>query len=312
MDIVRLFADFHVPIASPGQRHHRQGWVNTPCPFCTGNPGNHLGYCTDPRSEFFGRFVCHRCGGKGTLRVLARLLRVEDEGRLLAMMAKYGGAVPIRHLPPPRREKVPRTADLPPQMRCLREVPGAVRYLLGRGFNPEELGRDWDVRATGPGAVVRGKDGGGLDFSYRLIIPVYRHGKLVTYQGRDWTGKSPRKYLACPPWAEGWPIKELLYGLDGETGDEVVLMEGVTDVWRWGRGGAVACFGIKHRPAQVRELARRWDRVRVAFDPEAAAQGQARRIIRELEEWGLEVSKMRLPKGMDPGDMTREDLKSLK
>lgn len=303
-----LYRDFHVPVAGPGDRHYGgEGWVNTPCPFCSGNPGNHLGYCVDPASRFAGRFVCHRCGGKGTLRALSRLLRVEDEGRLWAIMAKYGSVTPRAALAPTRKAKVLRTVDLPPLTRRLGEVPGAVRYLRGRGFDPEEIERLWRVGATGPGSVVKGKSGS-LDMSYRIIIPVLLNGRVVTYQGRDWTGKSPRKYLACLPELEGWPIKETLYGLD-EAGDsqEVALMEGVTDVWRWGPG-AVACFGVKHRPEQVRLLARRFDRVLVAFDPEGGAKVQSRRILRELKELGVEVRRLLLPKGKDPGDMAREDL----
>jgi len=311
MDIERMFSDFHLPIASPGERHYHLGWLHTPCPFCSGNAGNHLGYCMDPASRFFGRFICYRCGGKSTMRVLSRLLRIDDEARLLAIMAKYSIAPQTRHLIPPRKRKLAREVNFPPLTRSLGEVPGAVRYLLGRKFDPDEIQDLWRIMATGPGSVVRTREGKSVDFSYRIIIPVFLRGKMVTYQGRDWTGKSSRKYLACPPEAEGYPIKDLLYGADEaeESGDgEAVLMEGVTDVWRWGPG-AVACFGIKHSPHQIRELARRFDRVTMAFDPEGTARMQARRIAKELEWLGLEVRSPRLPWGKDPGDMEREDLR---
>ncbi len=315
MDVRRLFTDFHLPIASPGERHYHQGWLNTPCPFCSGNPGNHLGYCYDPTSRFFGRFVCYRCGGKGTLRVLSKLLRIDDDVRLIGIIAKYGITPGMRRpiLPPTKRRKLAREADLPPLLRRLKEVPGAVRYLVGRKFDPEEIEGLWKVMATGPGSIIRSEDGRSVDFSYRIIVPVFLKGKLVTYQGRDWTGKSSKKYLACPPWAEDYPIKDTLYGADEaeeSENNEVVLMEGVTDVWRYGPG-AVACFGIKHRSSQIRELARRFDRVTVAFDPEGAAKIQARKIARELEEWGLEVKSTRLPRGKDPGDMNRNELKKI-
>jgi len=318
MDIARLFTDFHLPIASPGERHYHQGWINTPCPFCSGNPGNHLGYCYDPTSKFFGRFVCYRCGGKGTLRVLSRLLRIDDEIRLIGIVAKYGIITSWTRNPPTttltkKKKLSTKEANLPPLIRCLKEVSGAVRYLRGRKFDPEEIEGLWKVMATGPGSVIRTGDGKSVDFSYRIIIPVFRKGKLVTYQGRDWTGKSSKKYLACPPWAEGWPIKDTLYGVDeaDDAGNgDAVLMEGVTDVWKYGPG-AVACFGIKHRQTQIRELARRFDRVTIAFDPEGAARIQARKITRELEEWGLEVRSPRLPRGKDPGDMDREELRRM-
>lgn len=307
MNLIKLFRDFHIPMASPGQRHYRQGWVNTPCPFCTGHPGNHLGYCIDSKSEFFGRFVCHRCGGKNTFRTISKLLGIEEEARVWSIIGQYGGATKRTILSTRMVLRPPRNVDLPPRTTRLMEVPGAIRYLKGRKFDPEEIEQVWKVMATGPGAVVKSKDGKQLDFSYRLIIPVYHQDKLVTYQGRDWTGKSSRKYLACLPELESRSIKSLLYGMDLVSTNETVLMEGVTDVWRYG-AGAVACFGVKYHQNQVRELLKRFDRIVMAFDPEAVAKIQTWKLMRELKENGVDVIRMKLPKGRDPGDMTREEL----
>ena len=42
MDIVQLYQDHNVDFMTEGHPHCRPGWVNTVCPFCTGNPGYHL------------------------------------------------------------------------------------------------------------------------------------------------------------------------------------------------------------------------------------------------------------------------------
>jgi len=311
MNFHQLVKDFKLPYSSPGQRHYRQGWINMPCPFCSGNPGNHLGFCLDPSSIFHGRFVCHRCGGKNTFQVISKLLQITEEEKVWGLLFRYHitRSAPLPVTKPKLRMKPLRNVNLPPKTMCLGKVLGAVRYLRKRGFDFEELEALWGVQATGPGSLVN-TERGSLDFSYRLIIPIYHQDKLVTYQGRDWTGKSTKKYLFAPPEIESRSAKNLLYGLEKVESDEVVLMEGVTDVWRYGKG-AVACFGISYSQQQMLELAKRFTKVIVVFDWEARARLQARKLIKELEEWGVDCTMVKLPKGKDPAEMNREELKGL-
>jgi hypothetical protein len=44
MDIIGLYRDFGIEHRTEGHKHCRPGWVNTECPFCTGNAGLHLGW----------------------------------------------------------------------------------------------------------------------------------------------------------------------------------------------------------------------------------------------------------------------------
>ena len=44
MDVLRLYQDYGVDHLTEGHKHCRDGWVNTPCPFCSGNDGYHLGW----------------------------------------------------------------------------------------------------------------------------------------------------------------------------------------------------------------------------------------------------------------------------
>jgi hypothetical protein len=308
MDIVQLLKQFHINPAGPGQRHYRKGWVNLPCPFCSGHPGNHLGFCVDPKSRFFNRFVCHRCGGKGTFRALKAILRIEDDWRVSELIQRFGGTTGEWRPQQKPAKRIIREIRLPPNSKKLTSVAGAASYLKSRGFDPEEIEEVWGVVATGPNSKV-----GRVDYSFRLIIPVTLGGKVVTYQSRDWTGKCDpkRKYLACLPEFESVPIKDTLYGLDQSDGMGMVrLMEGVTDVWRWGPG-ALGIFGMKVTQNQILEIIRRFDQAVLMLDEEGEARKKARQTAAELTCWGLETQRVRLPRGKDPGSMNQEELRRL-
>lgn len=194
--------------------------------------------------------------------------------------------------------------SLPPGTKKLKDVKGACVYLERRGFDPSQLVEEWDVSATGPGAVV-----GNLNYSYRVIIPVYFKGKVVSYQGRDWTSKSRMKYLACPPEMEGFPIKHTLYGIDKVKGkSKVIVVEGVTDVWNV--KGSVGCYGIKYVDEQLRLLLE-FDEIDILFDLDTQAKHQCRKIIRKLEEEGKKVRRLRLPNGKDPAELTEREIREV-
>ena len=56
MDIERIYRDYNIPHATEGHKHCREGWVNTACPFCSGNEGLHLGY-----NNADDYYFCWRC-----------------------------------------------------------------------------------------------------------------------------------------------------------------------------------------------------------------------------------------------------------
>lgn len=74
----------------------------------------------------------------------------------------------------------------------------------------------------------------------RLIIPVYKDGKLIFYQGRDLTGLHQKKYLSATTSREN-----VLYGYDNllsHTNDPLYIVEGFFDAYAL---NGVALFGNK-------------------------------------------------------------------
>lgn len=185
-------------------------------------------------------------------------------------------------------------------------MPHHARYLSRRGFDPEQIVKQWGVMSTGPIAPLV-TDGKALDYSHRIIIPIEWGGKVVSFQGRDVTNRHPLKYMACPKVREIIEHKSILYG--SAPGDRAVLVEGVTDVWKLGEG-ALCCFGVKYRLPQIKILAARYKEVILLFDPDEAGNNQAKKISAELAFRGVTVIVESCGK-TDPGDMTYEDARHL-
>lgn len=287
MDIIQLYNDFNIEYRTEGHKHARPGWVNVECPFCTGNPGLHLGYFTDENY-----FHCWRCGGHKTREVIATLLHV-SEYEAAQIIRSYGGFV--------RTKKVEVTIKL----KAFKTPPGILplidkhkSYLKKRKFDPARLEELWGIQSIGPVSKLDE-----INYSHRIFIPIYWSGKLVTFQARDTTGKHPLKYLACPKDRELVNIKHIIYGKPEYWGDIGICVEGVTDVWRLGPN-AFCVFGIKFTPAQVRVIKQNFKRVAVMFDDDPQAQVEAKKLISELrfrgvDAWNVEVEG-------DPGGLPQE------
>ena len=306
MDIIKIYQAYNVPFKTSGHKHCRSGWVQTKCCFCTGNPGGwHLGYCIDPSSSFYGRFVCWRCGGKGIYNVLSRLLYV-DKAVIPQILKTYQGEVPSTILTQRARVQKIGTKRFKFPAPLTDRLPGIHRkYLKSRNFDPDRLQSEWEIKATG--LVSRLDD---LDFSRRIIVPITdASGEVVSYQGRDATGHQSLKYLTCPMEREKLHHKHLLFGLDriGSL-NSIVLVEGVFDVIRMG-APAVCGFGIKLTVSQIRQLAQ-FRRVAIAFDPDPQAWEESERIAERLKLSGCQVIRHQL-KDKDPADMSERGARSL-
>ena len=121
----------------------------------------------------------------------------------------------------------------------------AIKYLVGRRFDPVELVDLWDVRFC-----VRCPESRNYLSSLvegRIIAPVYWHQGLVGWQTRAVDNSTP-KYYTMP----GMRKRHLLYnGLNAKKYTVGVLVEGVTSAWRVGQR-AVATLGkyvslVQHR-----------------------------------------------------------------
>lgn len=306
IDILKLYRANQIPHKESGHKHCRAGWIQIECPFCSGNPGYHLGYCFDQNNKFAGAFVCWRCGGHHPIKVLRQILN-QDRTRAKETLRRYSRST---HNGPSIETKVKvlkRGFKFPSGTVAL--LPHQKKYLAKRRFDPDFLEKEYGLLGTGPFSsmkVGKGRDRKELSYKNRIIIPINWEGRTVSFQGRDVTNRHKLKYMACPEERELVNLKTILYGQSN--GKRCVLVEGVTDVWRLGFG-ALSVFGIKYRLAQVKCLCN-FERVFILFDPEVQARKQAEKIQAALRFRGVQVEVL---EGFDcdPGDMLEDDAKHL-
>jgi len=293
MRVLDLYQDYNVPYQTEGHKHCRDGWVNTPCPFCTGNPGLHLGATLNGSI-----FTCWRCGWKPPSKAIARLIGV-SEPQAKEIIRKYGGSSTAIKKKKTKKSKKPHV--LPSDVSELQNRHKA--YLAKRGFDPDRLQQRWGLLGTGPLSRLDN-----IDYSHRILAPIYWEGERVSFQTRDITGRHPAKYMGCPEEREAVKHKDILYGKQNQWGEKGICVEGITDVWRLG-GSAFATFGIKFTRKQIRRIANQFNEVIILFDDDPQAIEQAKKLKHELRFRGLSVSIETL-KG-DPADLSNKEAKKL-
>jgi hypothetical protein len=287
----------------------RGGVVSTHCPYCRGSADFHLGYLIERRM-----FRCWRCGFHLTIDVLTKLCRV-DQSTARDLYQEIEGSIPSGS----SAARVARDREVQAKVKVSRyRRPSDVgpiranhrRYLEGRNFDPDRIEREWGVLGTGPVAYLDDGAGKQIDYRHRLLVPIRWDGEEVSFQARDVTGRSDLRYVSCPPAREVRSHKHILYGRQETWGDVGIVVEGVFDAWRFGPL-ACATFGVSYTAEQAVELARRFKRVAIVFDPEPAAQVQARKLAATLR-LRLQVEPVVVDLGGgDPGEMSQDDANHL-
>lgn len=282
--------EYSLSTANIGDSYFRPNWLNVKCPFCGGSDKHHLGFSLD-----FNYFNCWVCGKHSNFDTIKELLGLEtyEVSKLLKRFEGESTYVPeIQERTGVEICQWPLgTVDLQPQhLRYLREE---------RAFDTDYLKEVWKVKGTiGIGG-----------YANRVMIPIYFKNKLCSYQGRA-VGKSNLRYKACEKANEVVEHQKLLYGFDyAIPHEQCVIVEGVFDCWRLGKG-AISVFGIVYSNAQVCKIAKNFKKVYILFDSEEGAQIQANNLKSELEFRGVTVEIITI-QAADPAEMKVKEAKEL-
>lgn len=290
MDIVQLYQDFSVDFKTEGHKHCRPGWVNTPCPFCTGNPGYHLSY--NLQNDFY---LCWRCGSHRTIEAVTALLQLPERD-VYALVKQYG--LLISSSPKtPLVKQAKKEHILPTNVYPIED--SHTQYLIDRNYDPEYICKQWKILGTGPISFLDG-----FSYKHRIIIPFIWNDQQVSFDSRDITKKVKEKYKACPLDRELIPHKSILYGDQHYWKSTGICVEGPTDVWRFGVR-SFATSGIKFTPKQIRVMANMFSRIAVIFDPEPQAIVQANKLVGELKFRGVDAFRVDIKS--DPGDLPQSE-----
>ena len=289
MDILQLYQDFSVDHRTEGHKHCRPGWVNTECPFCQGNFGYHLGY--DLQSN---HYYCWRCGWHPAIPTIAKLIHLPFE-ETKTIVRRYG--VLFSTVKETKMKIRAKAHKLPTGTGPLGT--NHIKYLESRGFDPTYLTQEWGLVGTGPVSLLDG-----IDYKHRIIAPVIWDNTEISFISRDITNKHPLRYIVCPQDRELMLHKDVVYGKQDAWSDVGIVVEGITDVWRFG-SKAVATFGIEYTHKQVRVIAKTFKKVYVCYDDDPQAVIQANKLVADLKFRGTDAK--RIPIVGDPGGMKQSD-----
>jgi hypothetical protein len=312
---------YRVPFVTSGPNTARDH-ISIRCPFCgMADPSHHMGLSLDVNEPAWGcwRNADHR--GRHPLRLVQELLGCSTPAAKQVVEALKRPILAttrrVEQVPRPVGPLVMPAVFLP----LIGEGYGGrfAQYLAERGFGDwQAVATDYDLRYCLVG-----------DYKWRLIIPIYLGGQLVTWTGRGiQPGMEPRyKTLPDKPAKEpGKPvalanIKELIYNSDSlnDGGRVLVVTEGPLDAikidaYAKHRGVRATClFGTAITSKQIKLLAlaaTKFQRVDILLDVDARSVAwQLATALRGMYE---AVSVRELPPGIkDPGELSKDMVQQL-
>ncbi len=292
-DAAKFFDDFKINYDTHGP-NTAPGWLNISCPWCDDVGGNHMGV-----NPFGGYANCWKCGFHPLDKTIGLLLGV-DWFEAKKIMEQYSNSARSHLIK--NETKIVNATSLSLPMGTGELKKAHKKYLRERNFIPKKLVDEFGIKGT----THQGK------YAFRIIAPITFNEELVSYQGRDYTGKASLRYKACAKNKEVIHHKHLLYHYDRTKAhsNRCVVVEGISDVWRL-QTGAVGTFGIEYKKAQMLLLAQSFETIFILYDQGEAAQENAERLGMELAALGKDVEILTGITSDDPGDLDPDDANHL-
>lgn len=295
MNFEKMFRDYHVDYSTKINR----GWVNVECPYCTSEHPMHLGF--NPAGDYC---TCWNCGGHDLKRTLSKVLVVpyNDVDEIMTHYEGRGGMLMQLN----KKVAKARSLELPSDS----FTPAERKYLLSRNFSPRFLHEKYGV--VGGGIAGRWK--------FRILIPVYLNGKLVSWTGRSILDKQTLKEKEIPRYKNlsieesVINIKECIFNIDHCRKNVAVLVEGSFDVMRLG-DDFMCSMGTELTQNQIGILHQRFKKIFIAFDNEPEAQKKARKFGMQLASIGVEVEVVNIYEDFnknDGGELSDNEVKIIR
>jgi DNA primase len=282
-DVIKYLDSRGISYKTHGDNVSR-GWLGTQCIFCIDH-SNHLGI--NLKSKVYS---CLKCGEKGNGFKLIQEIDGCNFNQALQIVNEFNGGIYT-----PKEKHYQTKLQLPKNI--LPEFLKSHRdFLISRNYDPDYVINKYNLMATG----LIG------DFNHRIIIPITMNQRILSFVGRDITGKANIPYKNSPDTMCIKDPKRCLYNMDS-VNDVAVVVEGIFDAWRIG-DGAVATFGTQYTHEQLLYL-KNLKRVFVLYDADAASK--AEKLCADLSAIVKEVSVIVLDSG-DPDNMSEQDVKHLR
>jgi len=192
--------------------------------------------------------------------------------------------------------------------------------LKGDALTSHLIIKGYDIGELQKAGLSGQRDGRRYDmFRGRVMIPLLDpQGRPVGFTARQLVdNKESPKYINTPA-TQLYDKGRQVFGLSQakeaiRKSGYVVVVEGNLDVVASHQAGVaqvVASAGTALTTYHLKSLQRFTGDVRVAFDDDRAGQDAAERAIPLAQELGIEMSIVRIPKGKDPDELIKEDVKA--
>lgn len=269
--------------AIAGHRANSKGRIRANCPLCPMVAGKaDRKQCMELNTNG-GWWKCYRCGSEGRVSSMPfDLSTVKSDPSVVVPKAPVN--LPEGFVPLWKAEGKAAITTQP-----------ALRYLTARGITPTM------IEAARVGACVRGF------FAGRVVVPIYKAGKLVGYVGRLWRkkcSKDDRKYMYNAGFERATTVynEEALYVT---TEEPVLVVEGVFDTFPFWRDGqllsdAVAVLG-KQSEDQVSMMLNARRPIAIVYDGDAHREGTELAMFLRMN--GKRAISIRLAPGVDPDEV---------
>lgn len=294
-----------------------------------------------------GVYYCFSTNQGGDMFSFIQAMEGVDFKGSLKILAEKAGVELVREDPQKRTERDNQYAILEEVTKFYTEQldqnPSAKKYVIDRGvtektiqlwrigFAPDEwrAGRahllvkrhtDAELRKAGLVKGDPGKDPYDV-FRNRIMFPMAdASGRIVAFSGRTLSSdKETPKYVNSPE-TELFKKSELLYGYDkARQGirkfDFSLIVEGQFDVvlcHQAGYNNTIAVSGTALTSHHVQLLQRLSNRVVLALDADRAGLSAVKRAADLMLARGMDIKVARMPEGMDPADMIKDNPHSFK
>lgn len=295
MDIENFLRQHGIRVWDRG-KNVSAGYIGIQCPFCNDH-SNHLGIRLNDL-----RVTCWKCGGHSLINTLKAILNIGYIDAKAISKSLMDGVQFVE----PERDRIPASQLILPK-NFSNDFPKVFRdYLEKRNFNPRKIIEKYKLMTC----YRYGK------YKYRIIIPIFKNNKLVSWTSRDITNCAEKKYMAATVEESLIRPSELIYNLDSvRYRGDAVLVEGPFDVFRIG-DGAFCFLGIKLNAARLRQIQMKKIRnLYVFFDNDDAGKFASKVVAHGIDSLAdnihfLEFKNMKTK--LDPAQMNSDLATSLR
>ena len=263
----------------------------------------HCPYCQHHKQKLSvnierGVFKCWVCDMKGHSRRIVRRFGSFLQLQTWDEICQTPDIIKFNEIFFPEIEENKQEVNLPEGFETLvtsrpNEDNPAYRYLISRGLIQDDINR-WKI-----GYVRHGFWGGGI------IVPSFNEsGDLNYFVGRSYENHY-RKYMA-PRVNKNIIFNELYVDWD----DDVILVEGVFDAFKAGNAVPILGSTLSEDSRLLRKIVKNDTPVFVALDWDA--EKKAKKLLRLLMEYGVELYKINTQGIEDIGAITKQQFLELK